>query len=958
MIDINCKFATIAMVACLLSSVTAIAAEKHVTSTKVNSYSVTKAATKEYSSVRTIPATGRDKLHETTKNYELYDGSVVEERVLRRKGTFSENLERLFSALDISALPSGILLETGGLFELGAIQQRNGRAKDEGRDKDISLTFGDMYGGLARAAEARGNIPSLRKVQQLSEENFEKHNALPLAISIVNYERVDPKAIEDGRLIVRGGKLHNRGKGTYWQSSTFIDAGMVSFSPKMCGLSQMVMPSDMFLSNVDDKGRTISLESATISFDGSDVSIDVKPDKPFAVPIGALLDEKLTLDIGVVVNTSGGSYNFQTSWNLQACLDPYMTGGVQFDEKISLIPLEPAPHCDLPPTVAIHPYSNGLGAVVPRVYPASGETAECNQLNRVLVLLDGIDLKNNRGPATLWGAFGVDINYFLSQGYDVITLNYVEGNTFVQRNGEALRTFMVHTLPTLMDVNPATTDVALLAGSMGGQVANYGLRHAEMANEEHNTRLFMTLDTEYDGANVPTGLQLVLQFFQNNFGFIPEMANLATPLGSPAARQLLRHNITSSTGLYSADPLFSQLKAEIGTLGLPTTSRNVAIANGSGTGHVYAAGLSTNLSNMDINLPGVLQVYINANTDHQGQIFRGKITLFNESLSDYTVSIGSGALQDDVQPGSSRPTPAEIAAPFNKLVAGFPGISPLVTYGTATHSFVPTASALGTGFDFTFYEKCNTGHGTITVGNKEVISKEMIAFKNGVLPVHALPYSQACDQPEPVACSRSVFWWDQTFISPTVYGPFCKIADIPDGETAFTSGQNYYLEKAEPCGYPYSPDFNTGKCRIATKPDNAPFDAATATIKVYVNDPTDPSTSDQSSWNGPNEFRPNVMNGWGTYSICPQHNSDYIEVSNNYPSNQYYPWTADLYAVCKLKMSQYDSPADVELVGNKFFLIQDDLCPVGTLDVFGCWMGEAPVGVTPVLSGNKFSYSE
>lgn len=984
---INRKLATIAMIGCMLNGVTAIAAEERVTIEKIDERStVTSVAAKERLGERRSQSRDWNKLHETTSNYELYDGTIVEERILSTKGTFSENLERVFSKLDLSELPSGMLIETGAIFQYEAIQQKSGiaKSKDTDEENDISFTFSEMYAGLAKSAN--GNIPSLREVQQKSKDNFKKYNALPLAVSIVNYERVDPKSIEDGRLKVVNGKLLSTSAEPYWESNTFVDAGMLSLYEQPCDFSQMmVMPSDMFLTNVDVRGKPIVLQSATMSFVGGDVSIDIKPDTPFSIPAdAALLDGNQEVGFVLTLQTSAGSYEVQTSLFFNDCLTQYLAtvahqtpaDGYSWATKGPLLQLDPAPHCDLPVTLANKPYKYVKGGVIPRVYPASGDTADCDKLNRVMVLLDGIDIKNNRGPATLWANFGEDINYFLEQGFDVITLNYKVGNTYVQRNGEAFRTFMVHTLPTLMDSNPDTTDVALLAGSMGGQVANYGLVHAELALEEHYTRLFMTLDTEYDGANIPTGLQLGMRFMGETLHRIKTAVGLPSNgdgvtqiLEAPAARQLLKHNLTSGNGLYGQHPLYAELKTEISNLELPTMSRNVSIANGSGTGQVYAQGLKTKLGYFEFKIPVVLDLLFDASTDHEGEIFRGKVTVFGITINEIAVSI-QGAMQDDVQPGSSRPTPQEIADPINKVIKKFT-INPnpnLVTYGTPTHSFVPTASALGTGFDFSYYEKCNTGHATITVGNKEVISKEVIALKNGVLPVHKLAYSQPCGQPEPVLCFSSVEWWDGTFISPTVYGDYCKIADVPTGQAAFLMGQNYYLPKAEPCHYPYNTDMSTGKCRIAVMPigntgSNTAYDAATATINFYVRnpalyDPSDPSTWSRAWWSA--TWNP----GFGTLtsyppvgvSIC---GIDYTEISNNFPNDYYAPWDPSYHAVCKLKMSQYHSPADVVVDGNKFFLDQGNLCPDGgILDAPGCWMGEAPAGVTPVLSGNQFRYSE
>ncbi|MBL4673947.1 MAG: hypothetical protein JKX81_16925 [Arenicella sp.] len=993
---INRKLATISMIGCMLNSVNVIAAEERVTIGKVDSYSATAVAVKEHATTEKI------------NRYVLDDGTYVEERVVRSTGTIAENIEKIFSALDTSALPSKILLETGALFQREAILQksrirkRKGEKKadlkksrgDKPEDTIATAPFRDLYAGLSKPAEASRNIPSLRQVQQLSKKNFEKHDALPLAISIVNYESLDPEAVEDGRLIIRDGKLHDTGKENYWQSYKFKGAGIVSFGPELDNILQMVIPSDMFLSNVKIKGKPLKLQSATIRFKGTDLKIKVKPDQPFSVPIEALLNDKNTLAMKITVKANGRKYRVNSEIFFEVNSELGFKSNSNLGSSSTSLPPKPGtsdrplsskpgfsprplpvsvvapdivikgdflPYCDIDQTVATHAYLEGYGSLNARVYPASTNINDCHSLNRVLVLLDGFDVLNNRTQETLYSDYGDDIKYFINRGYDVVTVGYDVGNDYIQRNGQAFRTFMVDTIPTLMAYMPDTTDVAVLAGSMGGQVANYGLVHAELAGEEHHARLFITLDTEYEGGNIPIGLQMELNFL-NVQGGDSETAILVEALGSPAAKQLLKH-LYEGTGsfVYAPNQLYNDWKTEIQALELPQMTRNVSIANGSGTGNVYA-GSRTNLSHVSQlqAVETVLDIDIDAFTDHNGVVFHGAISLFGNLVKSLHLEIISGAMQDDVNPGSSRPTPQQIAEPYNNISSGMSGnigiiVNTAISYATGTmtydlgkHAFVPTASAIGTGFDYSYYEKCNSQHGTITVGNREVLAKELIAMKNGVQPVHASPYSQACGQPEPVACTQNVFWWnswqESDYISPTSYGSglFCKIEDVPAGATALINQNSFYLESE--CHSAFFNDEVTGKCKVtsAVSPDTT-YDSVAGELRLY---------------------RPTNSFSLYTEPTCPYNTVELGPFPPLFPALYTGPnFNNQYYKICKV-MSWLSPVATVDMelvVGEGLFTKQTpaEICPIaGKLKKHGCWMGEVPAGVTPVLSGNQFRYSE
>ncbi|MCL1039338.1 hypothetical protein L2750_19635 [Shewanella submarina] len=836
-------------------------------------------------------------------SYEV-NGRTVQEQLTVSDGSVAENLELMFSALDRSELPSGFWLEKGALLHRQSILQRNGKVSDDSRDSAKGAVFSDMYSELFQAAKETNQLPSLADIRLRTQRNFERFQALPLAVSLVNYDSIDPASLEDGRLIVRDNKLyHPRGAQAYWRSGLFVSAGVTGVSSAMCTSPQMVLPSDMLVSNMNYRGSPVSLHSASIQFEGSREVISVRPDVPFELP--GEVQNLSGAGFNITLNTSAGVFHAVSEVDVLPC-------------GIGDLPYQPPlPHCDLPQTVATHAYAGEFGRLNARVYPASGDTDDCHQLKRALVIMDGFDILNNRNATTLWNEFGEGIDRFIDLGFDVITLDYHVGNDYIQRNGQALRTFMVDTLPTLMDAAPDTTDVAVIAGSMGAQVVNYGLRHAEMNSEEHNTRLFMAFDTEYQGANIPIGLQLELAYLDSLPGDSEALGGFIDAINSPAARQLLMHHYNSGSGTYAPSGLFNSFMAEIHGLGLPLLSRNVGVANGSGTGDNFNNGLAANLSYVAAS-EGVKKIYLSANTDHNGRVFHGKLKWLGILLSEWTYDIYSGALADDVRPGSFRHTPIDIAGGYN----GSSDSIGTMTYAIDEHAFVPTESALGADFDDIYHEKCNSQHATLTVGNLEVFEAELIAMRDGVTPTPIEPWTTPCEEPEPVLCAQNVAWWDGTFISPTIVGASCKVADIPTGKVGFVEGQDYYLENEVECPGASTYDFVNGNCRLTIVPPGGNYSSASGNITIY------PVT-------GP------------VAAFCPL-NTTNIAGGDDFAS----------YRVCEVNIPVGYTPGDIEQEGDRLVIDIGDPCPIGTPDYPGCWIGEAPAGTAPTIAADAFYYIE
>ncbi|WP_276482987.1 hypothetical protein [Paraflavitalea pollutisoli] len=149
---------------------------------------------------------------------------------------------------------------------------------------------------------------------------------------------------------------------------------------------------------------------------------------------------------------------------------------------------------------------------------------------------------------------------------------------------------------------------------MGGLVARYALRQMEQNATSHQTRLFVSFDAPYQGANVPLGLQALNTHLSSTsvkigvpggpISYITTVGNFVSPLKvyeTPAARQLLTYYvIRQGNGFTMYNNAHDQLYNTLKGMGYPVNTRNVAIANGSECG----AGLPLTPGNDLLRLSG------------------------------------------------------------------------------------------------------------------------------------------------------------------------------------------------------------------------------------------------------------------------------------------------------------------------------------------------------------------
>ena len=261
-------------------------------------------------------------------------------------------------------------------------------------------------------------------------------------------------------------------------------------------------------------------------------------------------------------------------------------------------------------------------------YPGEGEyqifLGADGILNKPIILVDGFDPGDTRDIAGLYSSLDFTnssgsqnlADLVRAQDFDVVILNFpvyvrsgdgatIDGGTdFIERNAMLL-VELLDIINTAKASNNPEENV-IIGPSMGGLITRYALNYMEANTIDADTRLYISFDAPHHGANVPIGLQHQLNFLANN-GTQPNtevQPLIDTFLKSPAARQLLVDHLEGhllfgnlvefdpSLTLPVSHPYRTQFVSNINSFnasGFPSTTRNVAIINGSGSGNPYFA---------------------------------------------------------------------------------------------------------------------------------------------------------------------------------------------------------------------------------------------------------------------------------------------------------------------------------------------------------------------------------
>ena len=301
-----------------------------------------------------------------------------------------------------------------------------------------------------------------------------------------------------------------------------------------------------------------------------------------------------------------------------------------------------------------------------------------------VLVVEGFDLDNSMDWDELYTLLNQEalVESLQAAGRDLVVLDFTDATDYIQRNAFVFTALLAQVEGA---IGPGR-NIAVVGASMGGLVARHGLAWLEANALPHRVTTFVSFDSPQRGANIPLGLQHWVEFFS---GLSDDAAVFRGILESPAARQMLVHHFTRTSGSVAApDPLRTTLLAELAALGgYPAQPRRIAFANGAGdgTGQGYPSGaqlIEYGFSNFALLLVGDVWAVPDGGS---ATIFDGRIRITFVSDTQRRVTVAGTRPYDDA-PGGWRASMAQLdttQAPYGDIQALHD-----------RHAFIPTASAL------------------------------------------------------------------------------------------------------------------------------------------------------------------------------------------------------------------------------------------------------------------------
>ena len=193
-------------------------------------------------------------------------------------------------------------------------------------------------------------------------------------------------------------------------------------------------------------------------------------------------------------------------------------------------------------------------------YRSNPDPGTENQFKKPLIVVEGIDFEpyNQQNAANyqmgqfgwcaLWGQDMENypqlakmpqlLNDYHAENYDIIMLDFKDGATDIKENAYLLQTL----IKRVNQYKTADAEANVVFGaSMGAIVARYALADMEADGTDHCTRLYVSFDSQHQGASIPLGVQHAVEFYATNPVLKSAQAQkmLNGSLKRKAAKQLL-----------------------------------------------------------------------------------------------------------------------------------------------------------------------------------------------------------------------------------------------------------------------------------------------------------------------------------------------------------------------------------------------------------------------------------
>lgn len=451
-----------------------------------------------------------------------------------------------------------------------------------------------------------------RQVLSENAHHYQMHDTLLLGVLRYRFNYIDSNAVRNGQLrwdtSVPSRLFDVAGRrGSPYILREVAVAAVLADSTRSGTVNFRLDPASIF-SNVGS-----SLTSASIDFGDGGGSRILVPSQVLQVNYTAVGRKIIRYVLRYADGSLFTTYSSLYVSNIVGCANCRTTAP------------EPIAACRVEQLTADIQFQGSAGQAEVSYYYSTNGTKICDNKNNTsqsitkpIVIIDGIDYEDSRKGGDIYGenlyyiSKGQEFNLgdeLRKAGYDVVILDFPNieknikigpfnykivarrsGADYMERNAFTLVT-LLQQLNQRMQAVGSTEKIVVIGPSMGGQVARYALAYMEKNNLAHNTRLFISLDSPHNGANIPLGLQHFIDYFAGATKDATSVAAL-DKINSPAARELVQHHYSQGTA-FAPHPYRTQFLSDLNSFGnYPSQLRRVAVTNGAldGVGQVDQNG--------------------------------------------------------------------------------------------------------------------------------------------------------------------------------------------------------------------------------------------------------------------------------------------------------------------------------------------------------------------------------
>jgi Secretion system C-terminal sorting domain len=584
--------------------------------------------------------------------------------------TFEEAVNQRFGAFDDSKIPSGILKDR-------SIQILNW--DNYSGMRPVLLTRDsllELYSELYYSYIYKDNLKNVFEIDSLATLFIKETGTIPIMVINLTYHKIKQEAWDNGWIVDDGYEfidLTPNGQTPFEEKTIFAVAPLAD---KFFNVAQdFIITSDMYISNkpLPDK---------------------IRADFGDGMGYRDITTDKTVSGVSNLRNTA----SFQSISNEDTLVSKFII----HDQSSGIAKSGYAPLPDATFNLIVggltHQYgvwysceSNGCIRKPLIVVEGFDPTNKRNLTNLSSLNCSGVGDVNDLNLYDLLNAEGGMADKFINSGYDIIILNYADGKRSIQDKAAVVKA-LIEELKIKVDACGSNEEFVIMGPSEGGLVARYALAEMEGNNQDHNTRLFISVDAPQQGANLPLSLQYFIKFV---FDLYPQLwfspaGELINVLNATPTKQMLNYHYTIE-GYIDHINFYSELQTLNGGIGYPVECRNISVSNGSGSS--LGQGFNANAKLFGFNFISGLFNYVmdgwalpdgNQETIFSGIAFLGFFPYYSEIIQIDNTKPYDNAPGGYINFISSTRDQLEDALGF--LFAG--------SVNQAFQSFIPTTSAL------------------------------------------------------------------------------------------------------------------------------------------------------------------------------------------------------------------------------------------------------------------------